>query len=245
MSFNKASLLFSLVFLYLSVDVMSLTNKVVAVIGSGDVGQTIANGFLKHGFQVILASREPTKLNGWLQTAEPKGKASTATFSEASAKAEIIVLAVNGRAGLDAVDQCGINNLKGKIVIDSMNPLDGTFEEGGILGFYAGVKDSLMEALQAKAPDAKFVKALNSCGYSMMINPDFGEVKPTMFICGNDADAKAQVSQIMDLFGWETCDMGGVKTARAIEPLCQLWCIRAYGKGKGYHAFKLLTKDEL
>lgn len=182
---------------------MSLTNKVVAVIGSGDVGKTIAGGFLKHGFSVILASREPSKLNDWLQTAEPIGKASTASFADAAARAEIIVLAVNGRAGLDAVDQCGIDNLAGKIVIDSMNPLDGTLDEGGILGFYAGVKDSLFETLQDKAPNAKLVKALNSCGFGVMINPDFGGVKPTMFICGNDADAKAQVSAIMDLFGWK------------------------------------------
>jgi predicted dinucleotide-binding enzyme len=220
-------------------------SKVVAVIGSGDVGKTLANGFLKHGYKVILASRDPSKLDDWLQAAEPKAAASTATFSDAAAKAEIIVLAVGGGVAVAAVEQIGIDNLKGKVVIDATNPLDGTLEEGGILGFFAGVKDSLMETLQDKAPEAKFVKAFNSCGYGQMVNPDFGGEKPTMFICGNDAAAKAEVKKIVEEFGWEACDMGGVKTARSIEPLCQLWCIRIIGQGKAQHAFKLLTKDEL
>ncbi len=144
-----------------------------------------------------------------------------------------------------ALEQIGIDNLKGKTVIDTTNPISGPPGEDGLLEFFAGTKDSLMEALQDKAPEAKFVKAFNSCGYAQMLNPDYGNVKPTMFICGNDAGAKADVKTVLDLFGWEACDLGGVKAARAIEPLCQLWCIRGLGQGKFQHAFKLLTKDEL
>lgn len=220
-------------------------SKTVAVIGSGDVGKTLANGFLKHGFPVTLASRDPSKLNDWLQAAVPKESAATATFSEAATKCDIVVLAVGGGVAVDALDQIGIDNLKGKIVIDATNPISGPPDEGGIFPFFAGVKDSLMEALQEKAPEAKFVKAFSSCGLGQMVDPDYGGVKPTMFICGNDADAKTEVKAILDLFGWEAWDVGGVKAARAVEPLCQLWCIRAVGQHKFQHAFKLLTKDEL
>lgn len=100
-----------------------------------------------------------------------------------------------------------------------------------------------MEQLQEKVPEAKFVKAFNSVGNAHMIDPDFNGLKPTMFICGDDDGAKKEVTTILDKFGWETEDMGGVKSARAIEPLCQLWCIRAISEGKVGHALKLLKKD--
>ena len=99
-----------------------------------------------------------------------------------------------------------------------------------------------MEQLQAEFPEGRFVKAFNSVGNAFMINPDFGGIKPSMFICGNDADAKNQVTAINDDFGWETEDMGAVEAARAIEPLCMLWCIPGFLRNEWMHAFKLLKK---
>jgi predicted dinucleotide-binding enzyme len=100
-----------------------------------------------------------------------------------------------------------------------------------------------MEQLQSAFPDAHFVKAYNSVGNARMINPEFPDgAKPTMFICGNDDKAKAVVRGINDQFGWETADMGKAEAARAIEPLCILWCIQGFTKNEWTHAFKLLHK---
>jgi len=99
-----------------------------------------------------------------------------------------------------------------------------------------------MEQLQGEFPSARFVKAFNSVGNAFMINPDFNGIKPSMFICGNDADAKSQVAAILDQFGWETEDMGAVEAARAIEPLCMLWCIPGFLRNEWMHAFKVLKK---
>ena len=84
------------------------------------------------------------------------------------------------------------------------------------------------------------MKAFNSVGAAAMVNPAFAAGKPSMFICGNDPGAKAEVGGILDQFGWETEDMGGVEAARAIEPLCMLWCIPGFQKNDWAHAFKML-----
>jgi predicted dinucleotide-binding enzyme len=97
-----------------------------------------------------------------------------------------------------------------------------------------------MERLQRAFPEAHFVKAFNSVGNGQMVNPQFAGGPPTMFICGNSAAAKAEVEKILTQFGWETEDMGAVEAARAIEPLCMLWCIPGFLKNDWAHAFKIL-----
>lgn len=99
-----------------------------------------------------------------------------------------------------------------------------------------------MEELQKNVTDAHFVKAFNSVGSAFMVNPDFGGVKPSMFICGNNENAKDQVKKILEVFGWEVEDMGKAEAARAIEPLCMLWCIPGFLNNQWSHAFKLLKK---
>jgi len=99
-----------------------------------------------------------------------------------------------------------------------------------------------MEELQSAFPEANFVKAFNSIGSALMVNPNFGRIKPTMFICGNNAGAKSQAVEILDKFGFEVEDMGGAEAARAIEPLCILWCIPGFLRNQWSHAFKLLKK---
>jgi predicted dinucleotide-binding enzyme len=97
-----------------------------------------------------------------------------------------------------------------------------------------------MEQLQKQYPRTNFVKAFSSVSNARMVNPQFEGGKPTMFICGNDPAAKERVTGILDQFGWETEDMGSVEAARAIEPLCMLYCIPGFTRDQWTHAFKLL-----
>jgi predicted dinucleotide-binding enzyme len=210
----------------------------IGVLGSGTVAQTLAGGFLKHGYQVMVGSRTPGKLEDWATQNPP---ASTGTFADAAAYGELIVLAVKGKVAVDALHLAGANNLAGKTVIDVTNPIDDTPPVNGVLPFFTDFDESLMEHLQHTFGDAHFVKAFNSVGAAVMIDPQFKGGKPTMFICGNGEPAKKQVTAILDKFGWETADMGKVEAARAIEPLCMLWCILGFTRNQWTHAFKLLT----
>jgi predicted dinucleotide-binding enzyme len=214
--------------------------KRIAVLGSGIVGQVLADGFLKHGYEVTRASREPQKLADWQKSAG--AKAHTATFADAAKSSDVVVLAVKGAAAESAIGDIAAS-LNGKIVIDATNPIsESTPPTNGVLHYFTGPNESLMERLQKKAPGASFVKAFSSVGNAFFVNPDFGSTKPSMFICGNDAKAKSAVREILTQFGWETEDMGAVEAARAIEPLCMLWCIPGMIGGGWGHAFKLLHK---
>ncbi|MGK3967278.1 NADPH-dependent F420 reductase [Sorangium sp. So ce118] len=212
----------------------------VAVLGSGIVGQVLADGFLKHGYSVMRATREPSKLAAWQSDAGPK--ATVGTFAEAAKFGDLVVLAVKGTAAEQAVELAGPQALAGKTVIDATNPIADEPPVNGVLKFFTGPNESLLERLARRAPDARFVKAFSSVGSVWMVNPDFGGVRPTMFICGDDAAAKKRVEGILDTFGWETEDMGSVEAARAIEPLCMLWCIPGLQNNRWTHAFKLLKK---
>jgi predicted dinucleotide-binding enzyme len=212
----------------------------VAVIGSGKVGEVLAGGFLKYGYEVVRASREPAKLADWKRAAG--AKAEVATFADAARAASLVVLAVKGTAAEAAVRLCGIENLAGKVVIDTTNPIADAPPVNGVLSYFTTMDESLMERLQNLAPKARFVKAFSCAGNAFMVDPDFGGQKPTMFICGNDAAAKGEVTKVLAQFGWEWEDVGGVEGARAIEPLCILWCAPGFLRGEWMHAFKLLKK---
>lgn len=197
----------------------------------------MASGFLKHGHDVTVGNRTPDKLAEWA-TANPK--ATTGTFAAAAAFGELVVLAVKGKAASSALRAAGAPNLAGKTVVDATNPIEDAPPENGVLKFFSSINESHMEQLQQEFPDAHFVKAFNSVGNNLMVNPKFAGGKPTMFICGNDEAAKKAVTGILDQFGWETADMGGATAARAIEPLCMLWCIPGFRSNEWTHAFKLL-----
>lgn len=208
----------------------------IGIIGSGDVGQVLASGFIKHGHEVLIGTRDPAKLQAWAE-ANPQGR--VADFSEAARFGEVVVLAVKGSAAPDALSTAGPDAVAGKVVIDATNPISGP-PQNGVLSFFTSLDKSLMELLQKQFPKARFVKAFNSVGNARMVDPDFGGARPTMFICGNDSAAKSTVARILDQFGWEAEDMGGVEAARAIEPLCILWCIPGFLRNEWTHAFKLL-----
>ncbi|HSD20139.1 MAG TPA: NAD(P)-binding domain-containing protein [Anaeromyxobacter sp.] len=211
----------------------------VGVIGSGIVGQVLSDGFLKHGHEVMRGSRDPAKLEPWKAVAGAKAK--VGTFAETARFGELVVLAVKGAAAVEAVDSCE-GGLAGKPVVDTTNPLAEAPPVNGVLQIFTGPNESLMERLQAQAPAARFVKAFSCVGNALMVDPELPGGKPTMFICGNDEEAKRVVTEVLDAFGWETEDMGAAEAARAIEPLCILWCIPGFLRNSWTHAFKLLKR---
>ena len=210
----------------------------IGILGSGKVGEVLADGFLKHGYSVTRGSREPAKLEAWRAAAQ--GDARVGTFAEAAAWADAVVLAVKGTGAEAAIEQAGIANLAGKLVIDATNPIADAPPKNGALTYFTGANESLIGRLQAKAPAARFVKAFNSIGNAFMVNPKFPGGPPTMFYCGNDERAKTDVARVLEQFGWEGFDMGTAKAACAIEPLCQLWCIPGFRDNAWSHAFALL-----
>ncbi len=209
----------------------------VGVLGSGGVAKILAIGCMRHGHQVMLGSRTPGKLAEW--GTENPGVA-VGSFAETAAFAETVVLAVKGKVAAEALRLAGAANLTGKTIIDTCNPIEDVPPVNGVLKFFTTLDESLMEHLQREFADAHFVKAFNSVGSALMVNPQFGGEQPTMFICGNDATAKQSVSGILDQFGWDVEDMGSAEAARAIEPLCMLWCIPGMLRNEWTHAFKLL-----
>lgn len=209
----------------------------VGIVGSGDVAKALARGFLKHGHSVVLGTRNPAKLADFLKEAP---RASSDSPVAAIGLADLVVLAVKGTAALDAFAGPASAQLDGKIVIDATNPIADAPPVNGVLQYFTGPNESLMERLQAAYPQTKFVKAFNSVGNADMVDPDFPGGRPSMFICGNDPAAKKVVAGVLDEFGWDVEDMGGAEAARAIEPLCMLWCVRGFLYGQWHHAFKLL-----
>lgn len=210
----------------------------VGVLGSGDVAKVLAGGFVRHGHSVMIGSRAPEKLAEWA-THHPG--AATGTFADAARFGELIVLAVKGSAAHEVLRLAGEGNLARKTVIDTTNPIAEEPPVNGVLKYFTSLDESLMERLQQGHPEARLVKAFNSVGNPSMVNPEFKGGKPTMFICGNDEASKATVRGVLEQFGWETADMGKAEAARAIEPLCMLWCIPGFLRDDWVHAFKLLA----
>ena len=209
----------------------------IGIIGSGDVAKNLAAGFLKHGHEVTVGTREAGKLAEFA-SANPKAK--IGRFADAAQFGEVVVLAVKGSVASKALEAAGGANLAGKTVIDVTNPIADAPPENGVLKYFTNLDGSLMEQLQKQFASTHFVKAFNSVGSPAMVNPQFKGGKPSMFIAGNDAAAKETVSGILDQFGWEVEDMGGAEAARAIEPLCILWCIPGFARNDWFHAFKML-----
>jgi hypothetical protein len=211
--------------------------KNIGILGSGKVGEVLGDGFLAHGYPVMRGSRDPAKLAAWQAGA---GKAaSIGTVAQTAAWGEILVLAVKGTGAESAIDEAGLANLAGKLVIDTTNPIAEAPPVNGALRYFTGANESLIERLQRKAPEARFVKAWNSVGNAVMVNPKLGTT-PSMFICGNDAGAKRETSEILTQFGYDAVDVGGVELGYAIEALCILWCAPGFLRNDWVHAFKYL-----
>ncbi len=212
----------------------------VGVIGSGVVGRTLAAGFVKHGHEVTLGTRQPGKLAAWQAT---DGKSVTvASVAQAARFGELLVLAVQGAAAEEALRQADAADLDGKIILDTTNPIAATPPEEGVLKFFTSLDESLLERLQRAFPGARFVKAWSSVGNALMVDPELPGGPPTMFVCGNDPRARREAAEILARFGWESEDLGGAAAARAIEPLCILWCIPGFLRNDWVHAYRVLRR---
>jgi len=212
----------------------------IGFIGSGQVGRSLGSGFAALGHHVKLGSRDAgkDKLRDWAAEAGPR--ASTGSFAEAAAFAEIAVLCTLWVGTENALTLAGRDRLSGKIVIDTTNPLD--FSAGVPPRLALGHTDSAGEQVQRWLPDARVVKCFNIVGHAHMVNPSFPGGPPDMFLCGNNAAAKQAVSELASTLGWPTIDIGGIEGARLLEPLAMLWISHGFQTGAWNHAFRLLRK---
>ena len=212
----------------------------IGIIGSGIVGRVLGSAFLSEKNEVMLGTRNTSK-DEVVKWKNENSHGKVGTFEETAKFGELLVIATAGAAAEEAINLAGKENFRNKVVIDTTNPISHEKPPvNGVLSYFTTPNESLMERIQKLIPDARIVKAFNSVGNAFMYKPKFPDGKPTMFICGNDDGAKKIVTEILTAFGHETEDMGKVEAARAIEPLCILWCIPGFIKNQWTHAFKLL-----
>jgi hypothetical protein len=204
------------------------------VIGSGDVGKALARGLARHGHDVVIGTRDPAKLAAF---SKETGVA-VAPFAATAQHGGVVVLAVGGAVAVEVLRSVA-PQVAGKVVIDTTNPISGPPEKG-ILPFFTGMDDSLLERLQVAVPAARLVKAFSCVGHALMVDPRLAGGRPTMFIAGNDAAAKREVAALLDSIGWDAEDVGGAEGARVIEPLCRLWCAPGFLRNDWAHAYRVL-----
>jgi predicted dinucleotide-binding enzyme len=210
----------------------------VGILGSGEVGQALGNGFVSRGHAVKLGAREASNAKTAAWTAKHPGKGSAGTFRDAASFGETLVIATHWDGTENALSLAGHENFAGKVVLDVTNPL--VVEPGKPPRLALGHTDSGGEQVQRWLPGARVVKVFNSVGNAYMVDPKFPGGPPTMFLCGNDAAARGAVADVCRAFGWETADLGGIEGARLLEPLCILWVQYGALTGRWNHAFKLL-----
>ncbi len=210
----------------------------IGILGSGDVGLKLGDSFIELGHAVKVGTRSPNKVAAWVD--RHGSKASAGSFSEAAAFGEVVIIATLWDGTASAIKMADSKNFAGKVVIDVTNPLD--FSKGMPPKLAVGHTDSAGETVQRLLPDARVVKAFNIVGNPHMFRPEFPGGPPSMFICGNDEQAKKTVTEILAAFGWEAIDSGGIEGSRFLEPLAMLWIIEYFRTGNGNHAFKLLRK---
>jgi predicted dinucleotide-binding enzyme len=213
----------------------------IGILGSGEVGQKLGGGFIELGHRVRIGTRDPNqeKIKEWIK--KSGDSASAGTFSQAAAYGQLIVVATSWNGTLEAIRMCDPKDLVDKTVIDVTNPLD--FSAEGLPKLAVGYTDSAGEIIQRLLPEANVVKAFNTVGNPHMVHPEFPNGPPTMFICGNNDNAKKTViNEFLTKFGWESIDIGGIEGSRLLEPMAMLWISHYFQTNNGNHAFKLLHK---
>jgi predicted dinucleotide-binding enzyme len=212
----------------------------VGILGTGDVGRALGRGFITSGHTVKMGARDARneKALAWAQETGPK--ASVGTFADAAAFGEVIVLATLGVANESAIAMAGRDAFRGKVVIDTTNPLD--FSGGMPPKLAVSGNDSGGERVQRLLPEARVVKAFNTVGNPFMFKPEFPGGPPDMFIAGNSDDAKNTVAGILTDFGWGVVDVGGIECSRYLEGMCMVWVLSAMRANNWNQAFKLLRK---
>ncbi|HSE91707.1 MAG TPA: NADPH-dependent F420 reductase [Methylomirabilota bacterium] len=208
----------------------------IAVIGAGNVGGALGRVWAQRGHQVVFGVRDPEagKIRTLVQGAG--ANATAARIAPAVAGADVVVLAVPWSATGDTIAAAG--DLRGKILVDATNPLTPDVSDLAI-----GHDTSGGEQLARRVPAARVVKAFNTIGAMHLADPTFGGQRASMFLCGDDAAAKATVAELAQAVGFEPVDVGPLRQARLLEPLAMLWISMAVAHGFGPNiAFKLLRK---
>ena len=199
----------------------------VGILGSGMVGQAIGSKVAELGHEVMLGTRDLTKLQDWL--GHVGGNARVSSFAETAAHGELLFNATSGGGSLQALSLAGEANTNGKILVDISNPLD--FSHGMPPSLFVSNTDSLGEQIQRAYPNVKVVKTLNTVTASLMVNPrQLADGEHHIFVSGNDAEAKAQVVTLLSTwFGWKyIIDLGDITTGRGTEMYLPIW-LRLWG----------------
>ncbi|MDX6300987.1 MAG: 8-hydroxy-5-deazaflavin:NADPH oxidoreductase [Nocardioidaceae bacterium] len=199
----------------------------IGIIGSGAVGKALATGLARHGHETRIGTRKD-EVDG-LPVGAP---------SEVAAESDLVFLAVQGAAAVEVADGLA-GELTGKVLVDTTNPLEVV---NGSPGMFVGHTDSLGERVQRAAPRAQVVKAYNTVGNELMVDPNLPGGPPTMFIAGDSEHAKAMVADLLDATGWEVADLGGIEASRYLEAMCVAWVRAVRGSGNPHQAFKLLGR---
>jgi predicted dinucleotide-binding enzyme len=196
----------------------------IGVLGTGTVGPTLATKLVELGHEVRMGARDAAneKARDWAASAGEG--ASQGTFADAAEHGEVVFNCTGGAVSLEALELAGEDALRGKVLVDVANPLD--FSRGMPPTLTVCNTDSLAEQIQRRFPDARVVKSLNTVNASVMVEPSSVPGEHDIFVCGNDDDAKAQVKQLLESFGWprdRIVDLGGIEGARAMEMYLPLW----------------------
>jgi 8-hydroxy-5-deazaflavin:NADPH oxidoreductase len=224
----------------------------IGVLGTGGVGRTLAAKFAQEGNEVMIGTRN---VDDTLAKDKPDGmgsppykewqkqnqKIKLGTFEDAAKFGELIIIATFGDVAKNAIDLAGKENFSNKVVIDTTNPLD--FSKGVPPKFTVTLESSLGEQIQNHIPDAKVVKAFNSIGAHIMVNPKREEGDPDFFIAGNEVGAKDRVSEIAKSWGWkDVVDLGDISQSYWLEALAMIWINYGFKYNSWGQAFKLLKK---
>ncbi|WEK36405.1 MAG: NAD(P)-binding domain-containing protein [Candidatus Pseudobacter hemicellulosilyticus] len=208
----------------------------IGILGAGNVGRVLGKGLLDAGHSVLISNREPQSESLFTWKEQLGAGCHTGTFAEAAAFGDVIIIAINWNGVQELLQGLGAAALKDKIVIDLCNAV--SFSETpqlALKGITAG------ELVQQWLPDSKVVKTLNMVGASRMVNPSYAQGIPTMFLCGNDAGAKQQVTTLLEALGWkDNIDLGDISRSNLLESL-MLTCLIAELQLKTFNAaFSLL-----
>ena len=194
----------------------------IGILGTGVVGQTIGARLTQLGYDVMLGSRSATNEKAAKWVSENAPRATQGTFADAAQFGEIVFNCTSGQISLEALRAAGARNLTGKTLADVSNPLD--FSNGFPPTLTVCNTDSVAEQIQSAFPEAKVVKTLNTMTAAVMVNPGLVPGEHDVFVSGNDAEAKAQVTDLLRAFGWRNIiDLGDISTARGPEMVLPLW----------------------
>ncbi len=210
----------------------------IGILGTGDVGQSLAKGLISLGHEVMLGSRESGGEKLTKALASVGGGARGGTFAEAAAFGQMVALCCLGAAIESVLGLAGPKNLAGKVLIDATNPL--AFSRGFPPRLSSMEDGSAGQMVQRLAPGARVVKAFNTAGNATYVHPSYEGGPPDMFICGDDDTAKAAVAEICKSFGWGVIDLGGIEASHYLEVMCIVWVLHGARSGQWGHAFKML-----